>query len=578
MTCRLALGAYIEVEVDNSGLGTVKSFISGTETETWTDTVSNIQTFVAGEHDSARDSITLSGITDRTTVTDLDDARGTFTTTDDQKIAFGEPGEPTLKDLLAGTNGGYAAGTFEITSGDEAGKIGDISFENFETITFEVATLSGGSGGESLTGGTGDDSLTGGSGDDTLAGGDGNDTLAGGSGDDSIDGGTGNDSLTGGDGNDTLDGGSGNDTLDGGDGNDSLTGGTGDDSLTGGSGDDTLVGGSGADTIDGGDGTDTYTTTGAIQVSVDGSGTGTVVKADGTTDSVSSVEAYTGSAGTGDTFNFSATITDRGTIKDLDDNATGTFIADVGGSTIAFGGSNQPTLSDLLNGTNGVTQVLAGAFEITSGDESGEIGGISFQEFETISFKVATIENDIVQGTSGNDTIDAAYDGDPDEDYVDTNGNDTVINDIIHAYAGNDLVNAGLGNDSVDGGLGNDTLSGQTGDDSLYGGQGNDSLVGDGGQDHLYGGDGNDLLIGGAGKDTLNGGDGNDTYVVDSSTDDKVTDSSGTDEIQSSVQYTLLDAPDVENLTLTGTNDSWGTGNVKANVITGNDGNNMLKG
>ena len=116
-------GAYIEVEVDNSGLGTVKSFISGTETETWTDRVSNIQTFVAGEHDSARDSITLSGITDRTTVTDLDDARGTFTTTDDQKIAFGEPGEPTLKDLLAGTNGGYAAGTFEITSGDEAGRL-----------------------------------------------------------------------------------------------------------------------------------------------------------------------------------------------------------------------------------------------------------------------------------------------------------------------------------------------------------------------------------------------------------------------------------------------------------------------
>ena len=63
--------SYIEVEVDNSGSGTVKKFTSGTETETWTDTVSNIQTFVAGEHDSASDSITLSGTTDRTTVTDL---------------------------------------------------------------------------------------------------------------------------------------------------------------------------------------------------------------------------------------------------------------------------------------------------------------------------------------------------------------------------------------------------------------------------------------------------------------------------------------------------------------------------
>ena len=66
--------------------------------------------------------------------------------------------------------------------------------------------------------------------------------------------------------------------------------------------------------------------------------------------------------------------------------------------------------------------------------------------------------------------------------------------------------------------------------------------------------------------------------MVDSSTDDKVKDSSGTDEIQSSVQYSLLDTPGVENLTLTGTNNSWGTGNVKANMITGNDGNNMLKG
>ena len=147
--------SYIEVEVDNSGSGTVKKFTSGTETETWTDTVSNIQTFVAGEHDSASDSITLSGTTDRTTVTDLVDAVGTFTPTDGQEIAFGKDSQPTLQELLDGTNGGYAAGTFEITSGDEAGKIGDISFENFETITFKVATLSGGSGDDSLTGGSG---------------------------------------------------------------------------------------------------------------------------------------------------------------------------------------------------------------------------------------------------------------------------------------------------------------------------------------------------------------------------------------------------------------------------------------
>ena len=135
-------------------------------------------------------------------------------------------------------------------------------------------------------------------------------------------------------------------------------------------------------------------------MSVDGSGTGTVVKANGATDSVSSVEPYTGSAGTGDTFSFSDTITDRGTITNLDDSATGTFTADAGGSTIAFGGSNQPTLSDLLNGMNGVTQVLAVAFEITGGDETGEIGGISFQEFETISFKVSATSTSTATGGS----------------------------------------------------------------------------------------------------------------------------------------------------------------------------------
>ena len=113
------------------------------------------------------------------------------------------------------------------------------------------------------------------------------------------------------------------------------------------------------------------------------------------------------------------------------------------------------------------------------------------------------------------------------------------------------MVKSGLGNDSVDGGFGNDTLFGESGDDSL---------------------------VGGSGKDTLDGRAGNGTYVVDSPTEDSLIDSEGTDEVQSSVTYDLQDALDIENLTLTGTNDTSGTGNVKANVITGNDGNNLLRG
>ena len=253
--------SYIQVEVDNSGSGTVEKFTVETDADIGTDTVSNIQTFVADEQEQSggvQDSITLRGITDRTTVTDLDErVRGTFKPTDGgDEIAFGKGSQPTLQELLDGTRGGYAAGTFEITSGDETGEIGDISFENFETIIFTVDTFPGGSGNDSMPGGSGDDSLAGGSGDDTLVGGSGNDTLAGGTGNDSIDGGTGNDSLTGGTGDDSLAGGSGDDTLDGGTGNDTLAGGTGNDSLTGGTGDDSLAGGTGDDTLVGGSGDD----------------------------------------------------------------------------------------------------------------------------------------------------------------------------------------------------------------------------------------------------------------------------------------------------------------------------------
>ena len=88
---------------------------------------------------------------------------------------------------------------------------------------------------------------------------------------------------------------------------------------------------------------------------------------------------------------------------------------------------------------------------------------------------------------------------------------------------------------------------------------------------------GNDTLDGGAGNDTLIGGTGDDTYVVDS-TSDTVTENSseGTDLIQSSVTYTASN--NVENLTLTGSDNINGTGNSLDNTLTGNSGNNVLDG
>jgi len=75
----------------------------------------------------------------------------------------------------------------------------------------------------------------------------------------------------------------------------------------------------------------------------------------------------------------------------------------------------------------------------------------------------------------------------------------------------------------------------------------------------------------------------NDTYVVDNMTyfdshGNQIVESfrGGIDTIVTKLSYTLT--AELENLTLTGTSDAFGTGNAQDNVITGNDGNNSLYG
>jgi Ca2+-binding RTX toxin-like protein len=123
----------------------------------------------------------------------------------------------------------------------------------------------------------------------------------------------------------------------------------------------------------------------------------------------------------------------------------------------------------------------------------------------------------------------------------------------------------------------NTIVAADTTDHIIYGLAGNDTLTGNSGDDILYGQAGNDTLDGGAGRNTLDGGIGNDTYIVQD-TDDVVVESAaaGTDTVQSAISYTL--GANVENLTLTGTANTNGTGNTLNNVITGNGGNNTLDG
>ncbi|WP_181049731.1 Ig-like domain-containing protein [Marinobacter persicus] len=87
----------------------------------------------------------------------------------------------------------------------------------------------------------------------------------------------------------------------------------------------------------------------------------------------------------------------------------------------------------------------------------------------------------------------------------------------------------------------------------------------------------NNTLDGGTGIDTLIGGAGDDTYVVDDSADAVVENADeGLDTVIASADYALSD--NVENLTLTGNASLRGTGNALDNLITSNDGINVLVG
>jgi Ca2+-binding RTX toxin-like protein len=93
----------------------------------------------------------------------------------------------------------------------------------------------------------------------------------------------------------------------------------------------------------------------------------------------------------------------------------------------------------------------------------------------------------------------------------------------------------------------------------------------------LIGTSGNNRLDGQSGADTMQGGAGDDRYIVDNINDVvEEAASAGTDQIESSVTYTL--PANVERLVLAGAGATAGTGNALNNLITGNSANNVLSG
>jgi subtilisin family serine protease len=103
------------------------------------------------------------------------------------------------------------------------------------------------------------------------------------------------------------------------------------------------------------------------------------------------------------------------------------------------------------------------------------------------------------------------------------------------------------------------------------------NLKGNAANNQLIGNAAANVIDGGQGADTLIGGAGNDVYLVDDVADTVVEyDQQGTDEIRTTVTYTLPDF--VEKLTLMGASAINGTGNALNNYLTGNKAANVLTG
>ncbi len=105
----------------------------------------------------------------------------------------------------------------------------------------------------------------------------------------------------------------------------------------------------------------------------------------------------------------------------------------------------------------------------------------------------------IVNGTSGNDTIEGARGRGWIRNSRIRDTWDGTLNETLNGNGGDDIISGYLGNDSLVGGLGKDILKGGGGSDTLRGGEDNDVLMsGDlsgSEQDQLYGGDGYDTFV-----------------------------------------------------------------------------------
>ena len=360
--------------------------------------------------------------------------------------------------------------------------------------------------------------------------------------------------------------------IDGGAGNDKITAGTGNDSLNGGTGIDTLIGGKGSDTY-------FVDNTADVITELSANGFDTVYASTNYTLSAN-VESlvltgYSNVSGTG-----------NASENYLTGNAGNNTLSGLAGSDDLYGGNGNDTLlggagddnlygdngndslvggdgSDDLYGQDGNDTLLGGAGNDNlygSQYSSGLIDKLDGGAGDDRYYEVTALDIVTDSGIGGNDTL---YAGEQLIGDLGAGIEDLTMSNIATSGRGNALNNFISGNNS------DNYIFGLAGDDVLNGLSGNDVLLGDAGNDVLDGGLGNDLLIGGA---------GNDIYIMDSVNDAAGEGlSGGTDSIFSSadVKYNV---GNIENITLTGSENISAVGNDLANNITGNAGNNILFG